>query len=130
MPLNAVIIGALLFLLGPIFYLLAEPASRSLTAFIPSLFGILIAAFGLVSRTPSRLKAGMHGAATVALLGLLGSLRGVSAWPLLLTGRTAELSSNKVASGWATFLMFLLCGIFVAMCINWFRATRRAKIAR
>lgn len=125
MSLPAVIIGALLFALGPIFYLQGAAGHQSLTSFIPSLFGILIAAFGLASRAPSRTKTAMHGAATVALLGVLGSLRGAPSWPLLLTGRASQLEASKVLSGWSTFLMFGLCLLFVAMCVNSFRAARR-----
>ncbi len=126
MPRNAILIGALLFALGPIFYLLGEDGRRSLTSFIPSLFGILIAAFGLAARTPSRLKSSMHGAAGLALLGVLGSLRGAPTWPLLLTGRASELAASRVLSGWSTLLMFTFCLLLVTMCVQSFRAARRA----
>ena len=127
MPLNAVLFGALLFLLGPIFYALGESGRQSLTAFIPSLFGILIGAFGLAARNPARLKASMHGAAGFALLGVLGSLSGASRWPLLLTGRASEIAPNKVLAGWSTLLMFVLCLLFVVMCVQSFRAARRGS---
>lgn len=126
MPFNAVLFGALLFLLGPIFYALGDAGHKSLTSFIPSLFGILIGAFGLAARNPARLKASMHGAAGFALLGVLGSLSGASKWPLLLTGRASQLLPNKVLSGWSTLLMFGLCLLFVTMCVQSFRAARRS----
>lgn len=126
MPRNAIIIGALLFALGPIFYALGEPGHQSLTSFIPSLFGILIAAFGMVARTPSRLKTGMHGAAGVALLGVLGSLRGAPVWPLILSGQGSSLTHNKLLAGWSTLLFFTFCLLLVAMSVQSFRAARRA----
>ena len=83
---QAVFFGSLLFLLGPIFYLLGDASHRSPTAFIPSLFGIIIVVCGLMAKNPARRKAAMHGAAGFALLGLLGSLRGLKTWPLILSG--------------------------------------------
>lgn len=127
MPRNALIFGALLFALGPIFYFLGEPGHQSPTSFIPSFFGLLIALFGLAARDPARLKASMHAAAGVALLGVLGSLRGAPTWPLILTGRISELTQSQIASGWATLLMFVLCLLFVVMCVQSFAAARRAK---
>jgi len=127
MPLNALVFGALLFALGPIFYFLGEPGHQSPTSFIPSLFGVFIAAFGLAARNPARLKASMHGAVGFALLGVFGSLRGASRWPLILTGRNAELTQSQIAAGWATLLMFVLCLLFVVMCVQSFAAARRAK---
>ena len=125
MPNQAVIFGAILFALGPIFYFLQTSqgdSSPSATAFIPSLFGILIAAFGLPAKTPSRRKAAMHGAATVALLGLLGSLMGARKWPALLTGQIVE----RPLAAWSQLLMFVICLVFLVLCIKSFREARRA----
>ncbi|RYG75108.1 hypothetical protein EON80_01710 [bacterium] len=125
MPNIAAICGALLFALGPIFYFLGEPGHRSPTAFIPSLFGVFILAFGLAAKTPSRTKAAMHGAVGFAFLGLLGSLMGAKKWPLILTGQT-ELVARPLAA-WSQLLMFAICLVFVVLSVNWFIKNRRAK---
>ena len=121
---TAVVFGALLFALGPIFYYLqiAEGnTTPSPTAFIPSLFAILIVAFGLAARHPARRKAAMHGAAGVALLGLLGSLMAARKWPALLTGGVV----TRPLAAWEQLLMFLLCAIFLFLCAKSFAAARR-----
>ena len=123
MPFNAVVFGALLFLLGPIFYVLQDGASRSATAFIPSVIGLLIGAFGLAARTPSRLKAAMHGAAAFALLGILGSLMSAPKWPKILTGQEV----TRPLAAWEQLITFVLCAIFLFLCVQSFRAARRAK---
>ena len=87
---NAIVTGVLLFLLGPIFYFLQRDGSPSATAFIPSLIGILIGAFGLAAANPARTKTAMHVAAALGLVGLLGSLMSARKWPALLTGQEVE----------------------------------------
>lgn len=130
MPNTALVFGALLFALGPIFYFLGETGHQSPTSFIPSLFGILIAAFGFAARAPSRTKAAMHGAAGFALLGTIGAfMQGFARWPLLLTGRITQLTQTQIMSGWATLLMFVLCLLFLVKCVQWFLSNRRARRA-
>ena len=122
MPQTAVLFGAMLFVLGPIFYFLGEPGSRSPTAFIPSLIGVFILAFGLAAKNPARLKAGMHGAAAFGVLGLLGSLMGAKNWPKILTGQEVP----RPLASWEQLLMFLICLIFVFLCVKSFSSARRA----
>lgn len=122
MPQTAVLFGALLFALGPIFYFLGEPGARSPTAFIPALIGIFIAAFGLAARNPARLKAAMHGAAAFGVIGVLGSLMGAKNWPKILTGQPVP----RPLASWEQLLMFVLCALFVVMCVQSFRAARRS----
>lgn len=129
MSTNAILFGAMLFILGPIFYLMGEAGHRSFTAFIPSLFGLLIIISGAMAKNPAKRKAAMHGAAGIALLGLLGSLRGLSTWPLILSGRAVDagLTNSKVLASWSTLLMFVICLIFLVLCIKSFREARRSN---
>ncbi len=122
MPQTALTFGAMLFALGPIFFFLGDPGSRSPTAFIASVIGIFIFAFGLAAKTPSRLKAAMHGAAGFALLGLLGSLMGAPKWPKILTGQEV----TRPLAAWEQLLMFLICGVFLFLCVRSFSSARRA----
>lgn len=126
MPSTAVLFGALLFALGPIFYFLQisqGDSTPSATAFIPSLFGIFIAAFGIAAKNPARRKAAMHGAAGFGLLGLLGSLMGASKWPALLSG--GEVARPLAA--WSQLLMFLICLVFLSLCAKSFATARRGS---
>jgi hypothetical protein len=122
MAAQAVLFGTILFLLGPIFYLLGEPGSRSFTAFIPSVIGALIAVCGVIAKNPARRKAAMHGAAGLGLLGILGSLRSASQWPRILSGQAVE----RPLAVWEQLLMFVICLVFVAACARSFSAARRA----
>ena len=124
MPFSAIITGAALFALGPIFYLLGEPGSRSFTAFIPSFFGFIILVCGIVARNPARTKMAMHAAVGFGLLGALGGLaRGIPKWPALFNGSLIE---GRLAAT-STLLMFVICALFVAMSAGRFIQMRKAR---
>ena len=123
MPNIAIFTGALLALLGPIFYL--GSGTGSLTALIPVPIGLLIAGSGAAAKHPARLKAGMHAAAMFALLGLLGSLMGARNWFAFLNG--ADVA--RPAAAILQFLMFVITLVFLGICVRWFIANRRAKNA-
>ena len=112
MPLSAIFTGASLLSLGPIFYLLAEPAQRHPTAFIPSFFGLIILILGLIATKPALTKKAMHAAVGFALVSALGALfMGGPKWPALLSG---QLTYRPLAA-LAMLVMFVICAIFVAV---------------
>ena len=124
MPLSAIVTGAALISLGPIFYLLGESSQRHFTAFIPSLFGFIILILGLVAVKPERTKSAMHAAVGFALLSALGALAmGGSKWPALLSG---QLNYRPLAA-LAMLVMFVICALFVALSVNRFIQMRRAR---
>jgi hypothetical protein len=123
MPNIAALVGLLLSLLGPIFYFLGQPGARSLTAFIPLPFGLLILGAGLAARHPARRKHAMHLAAVLSLIALLGSLMGAKNFPKLLSGQAASLPRPLATT--EQFLMFVICLVFLVLCINWFISNRR-----
>ncbi len=123
MPNIAALVGLLLTLLGPIFYFMGEPGSRSLTAFIPLPFGLLILGAGLAAKHPARRKHAMHLAAVLSLIALLGSLMGAKNFPKLLTGQVSQLPRPLATT--EQFLMFLISFVFLILCINWFISNRR-----
>lgn len=81
-------IGGLLALLGIVAYVLSDFAS--LTALIPTGFGILIVLFGIVGRDPDRRQLSFAGMGVLGLLGFLGSLRAVPDIIDLLTGDSVD----------------------------------------
>ena len=124
MPLSALITGAALISLGPIFYLLGEPAQRHLTAFIPSFFGLIILILGLVATIPARTKMAMHAAVGFAMISALGALfMGGPKWPALLSG---QLTFRPLAA-LAMLIMFVICAIFVAMSVGRFIRMRTPR---
>lgn len=67
---TAIFSGLVLIARSLVTYFASE--SRSFTAFIPAIFGAIMTLFGLIGRKESARKHAMHGAAVIALLGLLG----------------------------------------------------------
>mgnify|MGYP001277182608 CR=1 FL=1 len=104
-------VGAILTLLGIGGYVLTQMAS--LTALIPAAFGLVFLALGAWGRQESARKHAMHGAMALAILGILGSARGVMQLPSYLSGgevaRPAAMISQSVMA--VTLLLFLAMGI-------------------
>lgn len=119
----SIFVGLLLTLMGPCFYMAGAAGHRSFTAFIPSIFGVGILVCGLIARDAGKRKAAMHGAVMFGLLGFLGSLMGAKKWPALLAGQVVE----RPLAAWAQLLLFVICGIYVVLCVRSFIAARRAK---
>lgn len=94
---------------------------QSMTALIPAIFGLLLAAAGAVSL--KNLKHGGHFAALVGLLGFLGTARSLGKVPALLSGEPVE----RAAAVGVQAVFAVLCVIFVGLCVKSFRETRAAK---
>jgi hypothetical protein len=116
-------IGTLLILLGVVSYFASGGASY--TAFIPSVFGILLALCGQVAKNPARTKTFMHLAALLGLLGLLGSVQGIPATLALLSGQEVD----RPAAAIARFVMAITLLIFMIAAVRSFIAARRARAA-
>lgn len=119
----SILFGALLIVLGIWGYF--GTGTTSLTALIPSGFGLLLAALGIAALNPKNLKMAMHLAAVVGLLGFLGSARGLVKLPALLSGAAMERPTAVAAQS----LMAVLMLIFVALCVKSFIDVRRARKA-
>lgn len=117
-----ILVGIALMLLGIGFYLLA--GESSITALIPTFFGLPIFAFGLVARDEFKRKHAMHAAVLFGLLGFLGSFSmGFPKWRILFSG--GEIPHPLAA--WEQLAMAIICGVFVILCVNSFIAARKAK---
>jgi hypothetical protein len=85
----------------------------SVTALIPAALGALIGAAALIAdRREAWRRHLMHGAMTVALLGVLGSLRGFALLPSV--------------AGIAQVATLVVCAIFLAAGVRSFIAARKA----
>jgi hypothetical protein len=82
------ILGAVLVLLGLIGYLASGRASA--TALIPAFFGLPILVLGALARTSAAAPGLLWAAAALALLGFLGSVRGLAKLPALLRGEAVQ----------------------------------------
>lgn len=114
--------GIALIVLGVVAYVVS--GTSSLTAFIPSLVGLLLLVCGLLAgREPLRRHA-MHASAIVALLGFLGSLMNAVRIGTVLAG-TAERPAAVVSS----FIMAVLLLVYLVVVIRSFVRARRERVA-
>jgi peptidoglycan/LPS O-acetylase OafA/YrhL len=122
-----VLIGALLIILGLAAYFgMQEPGARSMTALIPAFFGLPLLVLGLVAAArPQTRKHTMHAAAALGTLGLLGTVPGVIKAIQWVGGTPPQ----RPAAVQVQVVMFVLCAIFVGLCVRSFIAARKARQA-
>lgn len=122
MPSITIALGVALIVLGLAGYFLS--GAVSLTALIPAAFGLVIALSGLIARDDRKRKHAMHAAVFVALLGLLGSARG-----LLQIGDVFDGTAARPAAVISQTIMAVLTLAYIAIAVRSFvkaRASRRA----
>lgn len=116
----AILFGLALSILGGVLYALAEV--RSVTALIPTFFGVALIVLGLLARID---KARMHVMHLAALLGLIGLIfPAYRAGIALVAGRGFSLPVV------GQLIMAGLCSVFLALCIKSFIDARRARKAK
>lgn len=107
MPSFTVRVGLLLVVFGTASYVLTGGAS--LTAFIPSVVGALLAVCGIIAvRSPAARPHAMHAAALLALLGLVGTASALVQVPALLQGTGARRPAVVARAGMAAILLVYL----------------------
>lgn len=116
----AMLFGVLLGVLGPSLYFLSDPEKQSLTAFIPSGFGLALIVLGVVARNDKFRMHAMHGAALVGLIGF--------AVPAFMVGRAliSGAAFDPVRHG-GQAVMAALCLIFLGLCVKSFIDARTAR---
>lgn len=123
MPIVTIIYGLLLIGLGVGSYV--ATAMISPTALIPAFFGLPVVVCGILARDEAKLKHAMHGAASLALLGFLGTFRGLLSVPALLRGDLLQRPEAVKAQA----VMAVLSLLFVVLCVRSFINVRRARTA-
>jgi len=113
--------GIGMILLGVISYF--GTGRESVTALIPAFFGIVFVILGLVMRDEAKAKHAGHAAATLALLGLIGSARGIPSFVALVSGGEVERPAAAVAQT----VMALACAALIALGVKSFRDARKAR---
>ncbi len=111
-PTLGVVLGAVLILVGVAGYALSDFAS--VTALIPAIFGLVMIGLGLVGRRDDqRVRLAVYGIGGLALLGVLGSLRGVPDIVALVTGSTGGSTLAAVTQGAMILVGLVLLGAAV-----------------
>ena len=123
MPIVTLVVGGLLTLLGILGYVMSE--THSLTALIPLAFGVLIESCGALALQPRFKKHAMHGASALALLGAAGSTVGFVSFLRMVSGATVA----RPFAAQMQAAMFLICLIFLGLCVRSFREARAAREA-
>lgn len=117
MPSTSVALGVALIILGLAGYFLTGAASQ--TALIPAAFGLVIALSGLIARDERKRKHAMHAAVVVALLGFLGSIRG-----LLQIGDVFDGTAARPAAVVAQTIMAVLTLGYIVVAVRSFVKAR------
>lgn len=100
-----------------------DAPKRSLTALIPSFVGVLLAIFGLAAMKEEWRKHAMHGAVLIGLLGALAAGgRGAMSLVKLMGGADVNMRSLMFLGA-----MFVLCGVYVGLCVNSFIQARKRQ---
>jgi hypothetical protein len=114
-----IVIGILLIALGPIGWFGADEDKQSWTAFIPTIFGVILLVLGVLALQDRLRKHAMHAAAAVGLLGFLAS-----------GSRIVPAVFGEIRNLWAFEMqtaMGLLCLVFVLLCVKSFIDARRRR---
>ena len=117
MPSTTIALGGVLIVLGLAGYFLTGAAS--LTALIPAAFGLVMTLLGLLARDERKRKHAMHAAVVVALLGFLGSIRG-----LLQIGDVVDGTAARPAAVIAQTIMAVLTLGYIVMAVRSFVRAR------
>ena len=116
--------GLLLIALGLYGFMTAEVPHW--TALIPAFFGGIIFLLSLFARKDSLRKHMMHGIVLLALIGLLGSVRGLTMLPAALSGQPVDRLPMMIYS---QSIMAILSVVFIVLAVRSFIAARRARTA-
>jgi hypothetical protein len=123
MPYVTMALGSLLLLIGVGFY--AGTGATSVTALIPAFLGIPMEIAGVVALREGWRKHAMHAAVLLALLGFLGSARGLVSLPALLSGGEVVRPAAVAAQS----LTAVLCLAFVGLAVGSFVRARSSGSA-
>jgi hypothetical protein len=113
------LVGVILMVLGVGGYVMSGMASP--TALIPAFFGLVISGLGYYGRHEQTRKTAMHLAMGVALVGILGSARGLMGLPAVLSGGAVERPVAVISQS----VMAVVLIWYLVKGIQSFRAARR-----
>ncbi len=114
--------GVVLAVLGVFYYF---PDQKSITALIPTFFGVALIVLGLLSFKDSLRKHVMHLASALGLIGFL--FPAVRVFPALSPYFAGAAEPGKAPAIIEQSLMAVICLVFTALCVISFIEVRRAR---
>lgn len=121
MPKFSIALGILFILMGLYGYF--GISSESITALIPTFFGIPLLILGWLGLNEKYLKHTMHGSAVLTLLGFAGTVGGLIKFFKMLGGEEMQ----RPAAVTVQAIMAILCLLFLIFAIKSFIDARRNK---
>lgn len=121
MPKFSIVLGIIFIIMGLYGYF--GISSESITALIPTFFGIPMLIFGWLGLNEKYLKHAMHGAAVLTLLGFIGTVGGLIKFFKMLGGEEME----RPAAVTVQAIMALLCLLFLVFAVKSFIDARRNR---
>ena len=119
MPLLTILFGVALMMLGVAFFF--GTGSTSVTALIPTFFGLPLLICGALAMKDKFRMHAMHGAAALGALGTLGAAyRGVPAFWKLLLENPGVVATNS---------MMVICAVYVGISVRSFIEARKKRKA-
>ena len=120
-----IVFANLLIILGIVGFVMT--GSQHPTALIPTFFGVVFEALGVLTLVrPQIRKHTMHAAAALALIGFFGTIIGV----IGLIKWAAGTEPAQPAAVISKSIMAVLCLIYVALCVRSFINARREREAQ
>lgn len=114
-----IVLGTVLVVMGVAAYVFSDFAS--VTALIPAFFGVLIAVLGVVGyQRTDRQRLAAYGIGLLAVLGVLGSTRGLPDIIALLTGGAVDSTIAVASQG----TMIVICLVLLVAVLQFIRDRR------
>ncbi|MEM7139205.1 MAG: hypothetical protein AAF500_21720 [Myxococcota bacterium] len=110
--------GILLIVVGVVAYI--ATGMVSVTALIPSFFGIALTGLGLLGRSERFHKPSLYGALVIAVLGLFGSASGIPQAVRYVAGEEIERPAASITRA-------IMALVLVALIVSLARAVRTAR---
>jgi uncharacterized membrane protein len=121
MPKFSIVLGIIFIVMGLYGYF--GISSESITALIPTFFGVPMLIFGWLALNEKYLKHAMHGAAVLTLIGFAGTVSGLIKFFRMLGGEEMQ----RPAAVTVQAIMALLCLLFLIFAIKSFIDARKNR---
>lgn len=121
MPKLTIVLGIIFIVLGLFAYFGLR--AESITALIPTFFGIPFLILGLLGQKDNLRKHMMHAAAALAVVGFLGTASGLFKFISMIGGTGVERAQAVTIQA----IMSILCLLFIILAVKSFIDARKAR---